>query len=288
MQPSISRPDNIAPVVTDTAPQPWNHVFRWLVALLGAATLFLALYQLPSFGDWDHHFYPMAQADQPYEHWNYNPPWVHAVLRPFRLLPVHAAGALWVTLSIVIIIYASHRLGADRLGLALTLSSPALWFFITLGQLDALLLLGFVVSNRPWDVLLLAIKPQVIGVAILFKLRDYDRKALLQLGAFLLISLLIWWNWPSVMVDRWIRGGGHQPLSLDVFPWGVPAGLILLWIAWRRRNVVLGALASYFLTPYVGPGSHIVYAALIFSTAPTPARLGAYAAYWLFVLNWVN
>lgn len=261
---------------------------RGLLLALAGAALYLAVYQLPAFWDWSKHFYPAAAA---WDYQLYNPPWLLAILKPFTILPVHAAGALWVTLSLLVICYACHKLGADRLGMVLALTTPATWFLITLGQLEALLLLGLVIERRPWDVLLLAIKPQVIGTAILFRLRDYDRRAVGYLAAFLLVSLVVWPGWPAEMLARWWRGGefgGFKPLSLAIFPYGIPAGLALFWYAWRRQNAGLGALSSFFFVPYLGPGSHIVYIVLLLSKGPRRLRVAGYAGYWAFCLFWLS
>lgn len=261
---------------------------RWPLLALAAAALYLAVYQLPYFWDWDNHFYPAAAA---WDYRLYNPPWLLAILKPFTMLPTHAAGAFWVTCSLLAIVYSCYKLGADRLGIFLALTTPASWFLITLGQLEALLLLGLVIERRPWDVLLLAIKPQVIGTAILFRLRDYDRRALAYLAAFLLLSLGVWPGWPGEMLGRWWRGGefgGYKPLSLAIFPYGIPAGVALLWYAWRRQNAGLGALSSFFFVPYFGPGSHIVYVVLLLAKGPRRLRLAGYVAYWAFCLFWLS
>jgi hypothetical protein len=258
-------------------------VGSWILAATAASILYIALYQLPSFGDWNNIFYPAARLANPYQQPGYlNPPWAAAIIYPFSLLSKHAGGALWMLVSIGLILFSARRLGADRLGLLFILGNPFMWFFLTLGQLDALVLLGFVLLQPPWDVLLLAVKPHVIGTAILFRLREYDRRAWWLLAAALLLSLLIWWNWPAQMIAKWFRPEDlYYAISHGVWPWGIPFGLILLGLAWKRKSPVPGALATYFLTPYVGPGSIIVYATLIFSTAPLVARLPFYFALWI-------
>jgi hypothetical protein len=255
----------------------------WILVAASASILYVALQQLPSFGDWNNIFYPAAKLANPYQQPGFlNPPWAAAIIYPFSLLSQHAGGALWMLVSIGLILLPARRLGADRLGLALILGNPFMWFFLTLGQLDALILLGFVLAEPPWDVLLLAVKPQVIGTAILFRLREYDRRAWLLLAAALLLSFLLWWDWPTKMIARWLQPGQlYYLISHGVWPWGIPFGLILFGISWKRESLIPGALATYFLTPYVGPGSIIVYATLIFSTAPLLARLLFFFALWL-------
>lgn len=266
-----------------------RRIFPYATLTLAIAALYTAVYQLPSFGDWDTVFYHVAFLD-PYSHPRFNnPPWVLPLLMPFRLLPQHAAGTAWVTLSILAIAYCARRLGADTLGLILIFSNPFFWFYITLGQLDVLLLIGLAVARPPFDVLLLAIKPHVLGTAILFKAKGYlwngrdGLKSVGYLAAIVALSLLIWWQWPTLMIRNW-QTGVYHPLSLDIFPYGVPLGVFFLAWAWRQDKPIIGGLAMYFLSPYTGPASVFLYATLIFSTFSTIPRLVTYVALWALAL----
>lgn len=270
-----------------------HRVFKLAVPLISVALLFVAIYQLPTYGDFTTDFYTAAKLVNPYEYHRFlNPPWVIMLLRPFALLPSHAAGALWVTLNICLIVYSVHLLRADRLGLLLTLLNPFMWFFVTLGQLDALVLFGFALGwhkrhkvLRPFDMLLMVIKPQVIGLAALFRLREYGRNDVLMLFGVGIASLLIWGAWPVAMVRNW-GTGVYTPLSMDVWPWGIPVGLCLLWLAWKSRSKIPAPIATFFLVPYVGPGSIIVYLAIIFSThRGTMLRLALWLFAWVYTLR---
>ncbi len=256
---------------------------RYFLLSLVLIPLYLALYQLPSYGDWAI-FYQAAQLPDPYTHPAFLvPPWAVIALRPFILLPEHAAGAAWVTVSLVIILYSLHKMDADRTAVLLTLFNPFMWFFLTLGQLDALVLLGFAINYPPLDILLITIKPHVIGTAVIAKLRHCTRQQWLWLVTAVILSLLIWWNWPVRMVSNW-HDGVYHPLSFDVFPYGVPVGLAALYYGWKRSNPAFLALATYFLTPYVGPGSIIVYAAIVFSKAHTAVRVALFLLLWVIAL----
>jgi hypothetical protein len=265
-----------------------RRIFPYAALAMGIVALYAAVYQLPAFGDWDTVFYHVPILD-PYSLSKFlNPPWTTLPLLPFRLLPQHAAGALWVTLSILAIAYCARQLGSDTLGLVLIFTCPFFWFYITLGQLDVLLLIGLL-ARPPFDVLLLAIKPHVIGTAILFKAKNYlwnGRQGLKSVGylaAVIALSLVIWPGWPMLMIHNW-QTGVYHPLSLDIFPYGLPIGVFFLAWAWRRQNVIVGGLAMYFMTPYVGPASIIVYATLIFSTFTAVSRLAIYTALWALAL----
>jgi hypothetical protein len=155
--------------------------------------------------------------------------------------------------------------------------------YITLGQLDVLLLIGLAVARPPFDVLLLTIKPHVLGTAVLFRLREYRARDAACLLAAVGLSLVIWPAWPIEMVRNW-QTGVYHPLSLDIFPYGVPFGVFFLAWAWRKDKPIIGGLACYLLTPYVGPASIIVYATLIFSTFTAVNRLAIYLSLWALAL----
>jgi hypothetical protein len=155
--------------------------------------------------------------------------------------------------------------------------------YITLGQLDVLLLIGLAVARPPFDVLLLAIKPHVLGTAVLFRLRAYRARDAACLLAAVALSLLIWWNWPAQMVQNW-QTGVYHPLSLDIFPYGLPFGVFFLAWAWRKDKPIIGGLAMYFFAVYISPGSIFILATLIFSTFTAVSRLVIYVALWALAL----
>jgi hypothetical protein len=154
--------------------------------------------------------------------------------------------------------------------------------YITLGQLDVLLLIGLL-ARPPFDVLLLAIKPHVLGTAVLFRLREYRARDVGYLLAAVALSLVIWQGWPILMIDNW-QAGVYHPLSLDIFPYGLPIGVFFLAWAWRRQNVIVGGISSFFLVPYISPGSVFVYAVLVFSTFTAVNRLAIYLSLWALAL----
>jgi hypothetical protein len=92
----------------------------------------------------------------------------------------------------------------------------------------------------------------------------------------------MWANWHHGLI---IDG------SLDIFPYGVPIGLILLYLIWRRheamserQRVVFLTLTMYLFVPYIVGGSVMVYMALIFATFTTRHRLVVYGALWVLFL----
>jgi hypothetical protein len=262
--------------------------FSRLALYLAIALAFLVLYfvllPLPHFGDFGSIFYPALFLSDPYSEILFlNPPWVLAILYPLRLLSVTQAGAAWMSFSLLVTVFSIHRLKGDALAYLLTFTNPFFAAFLTQSNLDVLILLGLIIETRPFDILLLTIKPQIVVTAIAYKLHQYGRKEWLWLVMAGVLSLLIWGFWPNRMFYNW-QHGLYQPVSLDIFPFGLLIGTPLLYLAWKRDSLHLVALTGYFFTPYVSHGSIFVYTVLIFATFTTSYRLIIYAALWLFAI----
>lgn len=267
---------------------------KYIVIALSVIALYIAMYQLPSYGDFKI-YHTAAKLINPYEVRGFlNPPWAMLLLRPFSFLPYKLAGALWITISLCVIMYSTHLMKSDKTGVLLTVFNPFMWFFITLGQLDAFVLLGFALMmsgnklTRPYDFLLMTIKPQVVGMSALMGIKNYSRKEFLMLCGIGAFSLLVWGPWVLKMFQNW-GVGLYQPIDMGIFPYGLPVGLVLLFFAWKNDSLDAAALSTYFLVPYVGPGSIIVYLAILFSVCknnwvriPVWLTISSYAI-WLIV-----
>ena len=256
---------------------------RWVPVLLFAfcvVWLYTILLGLPYFGDWDSVYYPVLFLDNPYDHKGFlNPPWVLFILYPLSLFSKHVAGALWMTISVVIVIYCARKLGSDWLGYFLIFTNPSFIRFLSSGQIDALILLGLVLTQFPWNILLLVIKPQVFGMAIFLKLRTVKVIHLLIISTIVILTLAIFGNWFQHIFHNWQIGVNHN-VSMDVFPYGIPIGIVFFLLARKNSDLIIGALSSFFFVPYVSPSSIFIYAILIFSSFTTINRLIVYGLLW--------
>jgi hypothetical protein len=73
-------------------------------------------------------------------------------------------------------------------------------------------------------------------------------------------------------------------VDFSPWPYGIPAGLLLLYAGWKKDKAAWMGLATYFLTPTVGPGSIIVYAALVCTVAHTAVRIAFFAFLWAIAI----
>lgn len=203
------------------------------------------------------------------------------LLFPLRWIPAHPAGAMLTAVSLLATIYAIGKLEGDRLAYVLTFTNPLFPAMLTQANFDALVLLGVVIELRPFDVLLLTVKPQLGWLAALHKLRGYGRDDWLRLIIITGSTFLLFGFWPARMWHNWQTGVAYW-VSADVFPWGVPIGLVLLYLAWRHKSPNYHyLLIGYFFVPYLYYPSIFVYLVIVFATFPTRLRLATFTAVWL-------
>lgn len=281
---------------------------RWPL-VLGLGTLVFWLVQdVEMGGDWAVTFYPAGKNWlDPYEnsfHLVY-PPWLVVILAPLTLFSVDVARGLLAALSVVCIAYGIHKLGGGLVTLLFVLLTP---FFITVlvrGETDAFPVagLGLVLQGsligQVMGLLLLALKPQTLGIAaaFLFFLPHHKpeqtgrRQGWTQLmtqsqvqltigfGLALVPFFLVYGWWPGDILARMPelqRGDDITP-----WPWGIPIGLVILYRAYRQRSLPWAALSTFFLVPYLNWYSLAGYTAIIFSWSPR------WLAAALLILSWV-
>jgi hypothetical protein len=196
--------------------------------------------------DWHHYLYPAAQTAQI---WTvpgiYNPWWSWLILAPFGLLPEAISWRLWLALNLAGYLAALRGLGLDWEYTGLVMLSWPVLHGLRVGNMDGLVMAGAVLTPG-LGIWLLALKPQsgLVGLALavrsLYQARDFA--SLAGLVGACLIGLL---------------GGAHQALDLalrwnvSAWPWSIPVGAVLAWLAWRRDNLRLALAAAPMLSPYV-------------------------------------
>lgn len=284
--------------------------FFWILALIiTAAFAYIPYMADATTGDWWEVFYPAGNRPlQAYTndiHFVY-PPWMALLLAPISRWGPEIAYPLFVAISALIVSWAVWQWSGQWWVLLLVLSSAPMIAVLTTGQVDAIPLLGLVVytltakqgeysgqiiqikdKNRPQAnpileflaIVLLAAKPQIAGLsAAIIWLRSHKRWWLLvAFGALTGVTLLIWPGWMGVAYGR--LGGLDQKFSVDLWPWGILAGIVLAWIAVGHRDVLIAAVATYFFLPYINMNSLIVVAVVLAVRLPK-LYFVFYAATW--------
>ena len=192
-----------------------------------------------------------------------HPPWLAPILIPFS----------WPTLVGVTI--STTGLGiikrtTNLTGLIFALFTLPLFWVLFLGQIDGLVLLG--ITGLPWLTPFALLKPQLSIFAFLAK-----RSYLIGLILFLLLSVIIWGDWPLDMVNS-LSNYSLVAQDISLKYWGVPIALVLLWFSRGDIDMLMaaGAFGTFYLIPY--------HTLLI---VPSIARLPPLAAVIACILSWL-
>jgi hypothetical protein len=183
----------------------------------------------------------------------FNPPWLAWMLSPLGVLTAVDAHVLWIVLILLLTMRCVYALGGSWLSVVLTVVSPGFLVSIMNGQVDVLVLFGLLTGS--W--LLIIIKPQVAGLAILYDVivrRRIDWTAVFVFTATLII-FLAFFTLPQ-------RNVFHDGVNISLWPWGIPFGVVLFGLSLLRRDKWLAVLATFFCAPYLSGNSLIVYSAV--------------------------
>lgn len=242
---------------------------------------------LPAPVDWRTAFRPAARSllftGNPYVEGYFNPPWAAIPMIPFALLPERIGGAAMLVLGLVGFAYAAYKLGARPLLVGAFLLSPPVLHCLINGNIDWIVLLGFVMPPQI-GLFFVLVKPQMGAIVALYWLveawREGGFKEVLRVfwpvGAALALSFILYGLWPlrsSVEVDLW--------WNASLWPASIPVGLALLVSAIRKRRIQYAMGAAPCLSPYVL--LHAWSGALAAVLASEAEALAAIAGLWVLV-----
>lgn len=189
----------------------------------------------------------------------HNPPWTLFLLLPFAILPEPFDMALVTSVAILVYAYVAVKFHATPMTLTLLLTSLPVIQCIIYGQIDWLVVLGFVLPPQI-GILFAVIKPQVgIGMVIYWVYSAWKSNGISAvaklLGPALCVfgcSLLGFGFWPLRWFDTNTVGGVSS-----LWPHLVPVGLGLLMAALQQRNTKLAIAAAPCLSPHVWSYSYV-------------------------------
>lgn len=217
-----------------------QHIFRVVTVCVSVLiVLFLFTFLPVTYKDWIHTLRPAAlNWRSPYQSGIFNPPWLFLILHPLTLLPPRVGAGLLMFLSMVVV---AAYVGSPKKTLVVALSAPMVVLF-TLGQVDALVLLGLMIPNG-LGLPFLLMKPQGVFLATA---RRINGRSLIFTLVIILASVMVWGFW-------WqdIRGTPiNAPYNVSFFPYSVVVGFILLYVGLKRNSDALLCLASLCFSPY--------------------------------------
>lgn len=260
--------------------------WRWMIlfitvfvstSLLYAVFRFVLFYAIGWYDglnlDWYTVYYPAINyPSDPFSVYGYfNPPWLVWILSPLAMLTAVDSHALWIVIILLLTVRCVYELGGGGLAVFLTIISPGFLITIMNGQIDVLVLLGLLTGS--W--LLILIKPQVVGLVIVYDIivnQRIDWTAVF-IALISLVIFLLFMSWPD-------RSGLDTGVSIAPWPYGVPIGFVLFVFSIWKRDKYLAALATFFFAPYMSASSLLVYSAIM------TARYGRIPAIVFSVLLW--
>jgi hypothetical protein len=231
--------------------------------MLALAALAMVAMSLPVGQDWRiYNVASLSQIQAPYNMQEFvGMPFAFFAL-PHALASIEVGNAINVALNILVIMAVAARFGGKQWHIisALVITSPFGLLLIMSNNIDWIPLAAFLVAD--WLAYpMLAMKPQLLaGAAIIRFKRNSNPLMLLPLVAMLIVSVAIWGAWWQQL------GGGLLDVKWNYapFPYMIPAGVYLLWWAWKHDDEVMAACSTMFFVPYFAPysltGIHVLLA----------------------------
>mgnify|MGYP001766804113 CR=1 FL=1 len=235
--------------------------WQWAVAALLLTVVVIVLsYMLSEAVDFHNCFRPSVigalHGRSPFEIACYfNVPWAVLPLIPIAILPEQIGRAVLFVCALIAYIFAAQRFGAKPLSLVFFLLSPPVIHDLINGNLDWMVVLGFVLPH-PIGIFFLAIKPQLSAALALFWLIEDWRaggwrlvlRNYMPVAIAFLLTLAIYGIWP-------LRFGigleASWEANASLWPMSIPVGLALMIAAIRQRNQRFATAASPCFSPYL-------------------------------------
>jgi hypothetical protein len=242
--------------------------------------------------DWNETYAPAARAlvfgHNPYQAATNlrNPVWILLPLIPISLLPQRIGTLAALFLTIAIYLFIPYKLQANLVARTAFLLSPPIILSLQMVNVDSLVLLGFLMP-APIGLFFVLAKPQIgIGIAIYWFIEAWQkggfRKVVITFAPVtfaLVVTFILYGNWINVAIDRDLVTASW---NTSLFPWGIPIGLVLFFLAVRFKKKYLAASSSPFFTPYMFLPSWS--AALVGFFDKDLLMVGTVLAMWIMVL----
>jgi hypothetical protein len=208
--------------------------------------------------DWHRVYRPASlgilSGQSPYQSGLYaNAPWTLIPLIPLALLPEGLGRGILAVACLVTVAYTAWKFGAKPVAIAAILLSPPVVQLMMDGNIDWMVLLGFVLPPQI-GLFFISIKPQVgIAVALYWLVESYRKGGFLEVvkvfAPFTVVlgaSFLVYGLWPLnfSLALGWDGNASLWPVSL-------PIGLVLLYRSIKNRDINAAVAASPCFSPYL-------------------------------------
>lgn len=265
--------------------------YSYLVSVLLTAPIIgwlFVSFHFPMF-DFTEVFYVVGKVPlRPYSiQYFQNPPWVAILLSPISLFPYEFARVLTILINFAITGLLVIKYDGERAALLITLTSYPFLFLLATGSVEWIPMLGILLSS---PILVLA-KPQSALFILLIWLKRTRTKVVfvLSIGTFLVVSLFLWKAWPILMLhniqvaSRDIQDFTNQ---INVWPWGIPLSIIVLYYAWKRDDELLAIIATWLMVPHLIYHSLTTGMAILAARSPYIALAVSILIYAVVLIRW--
>jgi len=247
-----------------------KYLSYFLLLVLFALSVFLVYTYLPVDVDWSQGGPPAAGVDykgafrpaliklvsfeSPYSVTAFfNPPWVLIPLLPLAFVSPALGAAVMFVLNFACWIIVAARSRMNPLAFTVFILFSHMFTNSWNGNIEGIAALGFILPP-PIGMFFVLAKPQFgAAVAIFWTVEAYRKGGLpavtrvaLPVLSAIALSVLVFSPWPlqgPSLVDVWWNS--------SVFPYGIPAGVILLGLTLWRRDIRFAIAASPFFAPYL-------------------------------------
>lgn len=262
----------------------WLGVF--IITLLITVLTVVFYFYVPAGVDWEYTFSDAAKKwRDPYQNSLFtNPPWALLFL-PHAFLPLQLGNAINLLLNFTVLLLIIRKFGGGTSAIMMVFTSPFILDLARTNNIDWIPALSLIVPPA-LGVLLLSVKPQTIGFVALvwWREKNFSPRILVPTLAIAGLSFLIYGIWVSRLAGLPDDAGLW---NIAPFPFGIPLGLYLLYLAYRAKDskdsLVFAALATTFITPYIAPYSLNTIMAMGASRYRREAFI-AWVASWIYVI----
>jgi hypothetical protein len=237
-----------------------------VVGLLAGLFVLIAFFTAPlPTADFYENFYGAAHnalaGHSPYDSIGYIcAPWGIIPLIPFALIPPLAAHGLYFATCLYILAFVAWRLHAPPIAIAAFMLSPTAIGALLVGNLDAVVISGMLFPPV-LGLLILMIKPQIGTGVALYYLIDFVRTRHWLDGLKVFSPTIAAFGLALVFFPIWYIRAASNPSNIwnrSLFPYSIPIGLFLLWMAVRNRNPYFALASTAFLAPYLTFYTYII------------------------------
>jgi len=235
-----------------------------LLLVILAVAVYLAS-RLPT-ADWFDTFDPAARGVfsglSPYHRVGYvYPVWGVVPLLPIVLFPPDLAHGLMYVVCALLLFYLMWHLKVGLVAAVAFFLSPTALGALMVNNIDPIVISGMLFPPA-WGLFLLVLKPQIGFGVVVYLLGETWRKQGFWSVVRTFAPVSIAWMISAALFPVWIERMARNPQIIwnrSLFPYLIPLGVFLLWLAFRHKNPYFALASSLFFAPYHSLYSYIAF-----------------------------